>query len=122
MNFSFEEIAAACHNVSPNRCVSEGLSSVMYRASLGEDNGFRKRSERTIASLQHLYLCKLIGFHAREGSDRRLLVCERLFHGSLDRLLYGRTGGPPIEWNARMKVALCAAQGLTNNDDDNNIE
>ena len=67
----------------------------------------------TLASLQHPYLCKLIGFHAREGSDRRMLVYERLFHGSLDRLLYGRTDGPPIDWNARMKVALCAAQGLT---------
>lgn len=42
-----------------------------------------------------------------------MLVYERLYHGSLDRLLYGRSDGPPIDWNARMKVALCAAQGLT---------
>lgn len=67
----------------------------------------------TLSSLQHPYLCKLIGFHAREGSDRRMLVYERLFHGSLDRLLYGRSDGPPIDWNSRMKVVLCAAQGLT---------
>lgn len=67
----------------------------------------------TLASLQHPYLCKLIGFHAREGSDKRMLVYGRLFHGSLDRLLYGRSDGPPIDWNARMKIALCAAQGLT---------
>lgn len=66
-----------------------------------------------LASLQHPFLCKLIGFHAREGSDQRMLVYERLFHGSLDRLLYGRSDGPPIDWNSRMKVALCAAQGLT---------
>lgn len=132
-NFSFEEIAAACHNFSPERCVSEGLSSVMYRASFGEDTSNLKNLQATVtslhpssqglkefvsevhtlASLQHPYLCKLIGFHAREGSDRKMLVYERLFHGSLDRLLYGRTDGPPIDWNARMKVALCAAQGLT---------
>ncbi|GER55718.1 elongation factor P [Striga asiatica] len=37
----------------------------------------------------------------------------RLFHGSLDRLLYGRSDGPPLDWNCRMKVALCTAQGLT---------
>ena len=67
----------------------------------------------TLASLQHPYLCKLIGFHAREGSDHRMLVYERLFHGSLDRLLYGRSDGPPIDWNSRMKVAFCAAHGLT---------
>ncbi|CAH1446053.1 unnamed protein product [Lactuca virosa] len=132
-NFTFEELAAACHNFSPERCVSEGLSSVMYRASFGEDTSNLKNLQATVtslhpssqglkefvsevntlASLQHPYLCKLIGFHAREGSDRRMLVYERLFHGSLDRLLYGRTDGPPIDWNARMKVALCAAQGLT---------
>lgn len=67
----------------------------------------------TLASLQHPNLCKVIGFHAREGSEHRMLVYERLFHGSLDRLLYGRSVGPPLDWNARMKVALCAAQGLT---------
>lgn len=67
----------------------------------------------TLASLQHPSLCKLIGFHAREGSDHRMLVYERLFHGSLDRLLFGRSDGPPMDWNARTKIALCAAQGLT---------
>ncbi|PSS32750.1 Receptor-like protein kinase [Actinidia chinensis var. chinensis] len=132
-NFSYEEIAAACHNFSPERCMSEGLSSVIYRASFGDDTSGSKKLNATItrlhpstqglrefvnevntlASLQHPNLCKLIGFHAREGSEQRMLVFERLFHGSLDRLLYGRSDGPPIDWNARMKVALCAAQGLT---------
>jgi hypothetical protein len=41
------------------------------------------------------------------------LVYERLYHGSLDRLLYGRSDGPSIDWNTRMKIAMCAAQGLT---------
>jgi serine/threonine protein kinase len=67
----------------------------------------------TIASLHHPNLCKLLGYHAREGSEPRMLVYERLFHGGLDRLLYGRSDGPPIDWNTRMKIALCAAQGLT---------
>ncbi|KAL2479350.1 Protein kinase superfamily protein [Abeliophyllum distichum] len=133
LNFSYEEIASACHNFSPERCMSEGMSSVIYRASFGDDTSSPNKLEATVtrlhqstqglkefvndastlASLQHPFLCKLIGFHAREGSDRRMLVYERLFHGSLDRLLYGRLDGPPIDWNSRMKVALCAAQGLT---------
>jgi serine/threonine protein kinase len=66
----------------------------------------------TLASLQHPNLCKLLGYNARDGSDQRMLVYERLYHGSLDRLLYGRSDGPPIDWNTRMKIALCAAQGL----------
>ncbi|KAI5663142.1 hypothetical protein M9H77_22465 [Catharanthus roseus] len=132
-NFSYDEIAAACLNFSPERCMSEGLSSVIYRASFGDDNAMSRKLDATVtrlhpssqglkefinevntlASLQHPYLCKLIGYHAREGSEQRMLVYERLFHGSLDHLIFWRSDGPPIDWNARMKVALCAAQGLT---------
>ncbi|EXC23827.1 putative receptor-like protein kinase [Morus notabilis] len=132
-NFSYDEIASACLHFSSDRCVSEGLSSVIYRASFGDDASSLKRFEatvtrlhpstqglkefitevNTISSLQHPNLCKLLGFHAREGSDQRMLVYERLSHGSLDRLLFGRSDGPPIDWNTRMKIALCAAQGLT---------
>ncbi|XP_059296724.1 probable serine/threonine-protein kinase PBL18 [Lycium ferocissimum] len=129
-NFAFDEISAACHHFSPERCMSEGLSSVIYRASFGDDakkleatitrlhpssQGLKEfvNEVNTLASLQHSSLCKLIGFHAREGSEHRMLVFERLFHGSLDRLLFGRTDGPSIDWNARTKIALCAAQGLT---------
>ncbi|XP_042504330.1 probable serine/threonine-protein kinase PBL11 [Macadamia integrifolia] len=130
-NFSYEEVASACQYFSPVQCMSEGLSSIIYRASFGEDSSGAKKLEATVvrlpstqgfkefvhevntlASLQHPQLCKLIGFHAREGSEQRMLVYERLFKGSLDRLLYGRSDGPLIDWNARMKVALCAAQGL----------
>ncbi|ERN04150.1 hypothetical protein AMTRI_Chr08g168100 [Amborella trichopoda] len=131
-SFSYEEIAAACHHFSPERCVSEGLSSTVYRASFKDEFTGSPMLEATvtrllpstqglkefasemvkIASLQHPQLCKLIGFYAKEGSEQRMLVYERLFHGSLDRLLYGRSDGPPIDWCTRMRVALCAAQGL----------
>ncbi|XP_010253087.1 PREDICTED: probable serine/threonine-protein kinase NAK [Nelumbo nucifera] len=131
-NFSYEEIAAACQQFSPERCMSGSLSSVIYKASFGEDSSGSKRVEATVtrllpsnqgfkefinevntlASLQHPQLCKLLGYHAREGSEQRMLVYERLYHGSLDKLLYGRSDGPPIDWYTRMKVALCSAQGL----------
>ncbi|KAG6643568.1 probable serine/threonine-protein kinase PBL18 [Carya illinoinensis] len=131
--FSYDEIAAACYNFTSDRFVSEGLSSVIYKASFGDDVSSSKKFEatvtrlhpstlglkefinevNTIASLHHPNLCKLLGYHAREGSEQRMLIYERLFHGSLDRLLYGRSDGPPIDWNTRMKIALCAAQGLT---------
>ncbi|XP_041024835.1 probable serine/threonine-protein kinase PBL1 isoform X1 [Juglans microcarpa x Juglans regia] len=131
--FSYDEIAAACYNFTSDRCVSESLSSVIYKASFGDDVSSSKKFEatvtrlhpstlglkefinevNTIANLHHPNLCKLLGYHAREGSEQRMLIYERLFHGSLDRLLYGRPDGPPIDWNTRMKIALCAAQGLT---------
>ncbi|KAL2337596.1 hypothetical protein Fmac_012042 [Flemingia macrophylla] len=131
-NFPFEEIAAACHNFSSDRCTSECLSSTIYSASFGDNASSAKKFEATVtrlhsstqglkefvsdvntlASLQHPNLCKLLGFHARDGSDPRMLVYERLCHGSLDRLLFGRSDGPSIDWNSRMKIAICAAQGL----------
>ncbi|KAI0512014.1 hypothetical protein KFK09_012648 [Dendrobium nobile] len=131
-NFTYEEIAAACQHFSADRCVSEGISSTFYKATFGDDSVGSKKLEttvtrlipssqnlkdfinavNTIASLQHPQLCKLLGFHAREGSDQRMLVYERLYHGSLDRLLYGRSDGPTIDWPGRIKLAICAARGL----------
>lgn len=131
-NFSFEEILSACQQFSVDRCVSEGISSTVYKATFGDDTVVPKRTEATVtrllpssqglkefvnqvntlANLQHPQLCKLLGFHACEGSDERMLVYERLHHGSLDRLLYGRSDGPSIDWSTRMKVAFCAARGL----------
>ncbi|XP_057534352.1 probable serine/threonine-protein kinase PBL18 [Amaranthus tricolor] len=131
-NFSHEEISSACHNFSTESCTSESLSSTNFLASFRDISFSGKMIEATItrfypstqglkdfmndantlASLQHPNLCKLLGYHAREGSDQRILVYERLHHGCLDRLLFGRSG-PPIDWNTRVKVALCAAQGLT---------
>ncbi|XP_050383515.1 probable serine/threonine-protein kinase PBL1 [Argentina anserina] len=133
-NFSFEEVSSACCNFSSDRYMSEGLSSIMYKASFGEDSSSSSKKfeatvtrlhpstqglkefvneVNTVASLQHPNLCKLLGFHAREGSEQKMLVYERLYHGSLDRFLYGRSDRPPIDWNTRTKIALCAAQGLT---------
>ncbi|XP_010683512.2 probable serine/threonine-protein kinase PBL11 [Beta vulgaris subsp. vulgaris] len=132
-NFSYEEISSACHNISSETCTSESLSSINFKASFCDVSSSARKIEATVtrfypsaqglrefmnevntlASLQHPNLCKLLGYHAREGSDQRILVYERLHHGSLDQLLYGRSAGPPIDWNTRVKVALCAAQGLT---------
>jgi len=71
-----------------------------------------KAQVNTLASLQHPNLCKLIGYYAREDSNGRMLVCERLHHGSLDKLLFGRPDGRFMDWSKRLKVALGAARGL----------
>ncbi|KAE9610795.1 putative protein kinase RLK-Pelle-RLCK-II family [Lupinus albus] len=132
-NFLYAEIAAACDNFSSNRCMLKCLSSVVYRASFNDDSSGLKNFEATVnllhsstkglkefinevntlASLQHPYICKLLGFHARVGSESRMLVFEKLSYGSLDHLLFGKFDGSPLDWNTRIKIALCAAQGLT---------
>lgn len=50
-NFSYEEIASACQNFSPDRCMSEGLSSMVYKASFGDDTSSFKRLEATVTRL-----------------------------------------------------------------------
>lgn len=50
-NFSYKELAAACNNFSPEHCMSEGLSSVMYRAYFGDDASGSKKLEATVTCL-----------------------------------------------------------------------
>ncbi|GKV04340.1 hypothetical protein SLEP1_g16502 [Rubroshorea leprosula] len=50
-NFLYEEIAAACHNFSTGRFTSEGLSSVMYVASFGDNASSSKKFEATVTRL-----------------------------------------------------------------------
>ncbi|PKA67144.1 putative receptor-like protein kinase [Apostasia shenzhenica] len=102
-SFSSEEISAAIDSqklgvtATPLQCSTQGefLDHV-----------------NIIGELKHPLLCKLIGFHAREAPEQRMLVYERLFHGSLDGVLSGRSNAPLIDWNARMKIALSSASVL----------
>lgn len=50
-NFSFEEVSNACFHFSSERCVSEGLSSTIYKASFGDDVSSSKRYEATVTRL-----------------------------------------------------------------------
>ena len=50
-NFSYEEILSACCNFSSDRCVSEGLSSIMFWASFGDDASSSKRFEASVTRL-----------------------------------------------------------------------
>lgn len=50
-NFTYEEIAAACHNFSSDRCVSECLSSTIYRATFGGGASSSKKFEATVTRL-----------------------------------------------------------------------
>lgn len=50
-NFSYEEIVSACRNFSSDRCMSEGLSSIIYRASFGDDTSSSKKFEASVTLL-----------------------------------------------------------------------
>jgi len=50
-NFSYEEILSACQQFSADRCVSEGLSSTVYKATFGDDTTSSKKLEATVTRL-----------------------------------------------------------------------
>ena len=50
-NFSYEEISSACQHFSADRCISEGLSSTVYKATFGDDTTSSKKLEATITRL-----------------------------------------------------------------------
>ncbi|XP_042389118.1 probable serine/threonine-protein kinase PBL7 [Zingiber officinale] len=62
--------------------------------------------------LRHPNLVSLVGYCAEGGE--RLLVYEYMPKGSLeDHLFNVSPERPPLDWNARMKIALGVAKGLT---------
>lgn len=50
-NFPYDEIASACHNFSSDRCMSECLSSTIYKAYFGDDASSSKKFEATVTRL-----------------------------------------------------------------------
>lgn len=138
--FSYQELASACNNFSPDRCVGESSTSLTYTGVVGSEGKpeFQKQLEVTVvrlisykqrwqqsckewhaklATLAKLHssnhLCKMIGYHGEEGEGKeRLLVYEKLARGSLDGLLYGKKESPPLDWHSRLKIAIGAAEDL----------
>ncbi|KAM0952662.1 putative protein kinase RLK-Pelle-SD-2b family [Dioscorea sansibarensis] len=62
-----------------------------------------------IGSVHHINLVRLKGFCA-QGS-RRMLVYEYMNRGSLEKSLF-QPGGPVLEWQERVDIAIGAARGL----------
>lgn len=50
-NFPYEEIAFACQYFSSDRCMSECLSSTIYKASFGDDASSSKKFDATVTRL-----------------------------------------------------------------------
>jgi hypothetical protein len=67
----------------------------------------------SIGLIQHINLVKLIGFCCE--SDKRLLVYENMFHGSLDAHLFDTTTDDDtvLDWTTRYQIATGVARGLS---------
>ncbi|KAK4368702.1 hypothetical protein RND71_012494 [Anisodus tanguticus] len=124
--FSSNEIERATHSFNESRVLGEGGFGVVYSGVL--DDGMKvavkvlKRDDQQggreflaevemLSRLHHRNLVKLIGICLEERS--RCLLYELIPNGSVESHLHGVDKEiSPLDWNARMKIALGAARGL----------
>ncbi|XP_024018402.1 receptor-like serine/threonine-protein kinase ALE2 isoform X2 [Morus notabilis] len=132
--FSLSELEKATDKFSSKRILGEGGFGRVYRGIMDDgieaavklltrdnQNGDREfiAEVEMLSRLHHRNLVKLIGI-CIEGR-RRCLVYELVPNGSVESHLHGvdRVKGP-LDWDARMKIALGAARGLAYLHEDSN--
>ncbi|XXG48314.1 hypothetical protein AAC387_Pa02g2799 [Persea americana] len=124
--FSLGEIEKATDNFNSTRVLGEGGFGLVYRGIL--EDGMKvavkvlKRDDHQggrefmaevemLSRLHHRNLVKLIGICTEEHS--RCLVYELIPNGSVESHLHGEDKETsPLDWHARMKIALGSARGL----------
>ncbi|KAK4427339.1 Receptor-like serine/threonine-protein kinase ALE2 [Sesamum alatum] len=124
--FSIEDIERATDNFDTSRTLGEGGFGLVYGGIL--DDGRKvavkvlKRDDQQgsreflaevemLGRLHHRNLVKLIGICAEDQC--RCLVYELVPNGSVESHLHGVDKEvAPLDWRARMKIALGAARGL----------
>ncbi|EHA8591496.1 receptor-like serine/threonine-protein kinase ALE2 [Cocos nucifera] len=125
-SFSLAEVERATNKFEDSRIIGEGGFGRVYEGTL--EDGRRvaikvlKRDDQQgsreflaevemLSRLHHRNLVKLIGICTEEHF--RCLVCELVPNGSVESHLHGvDKDGAPLDWNARLKIALGAARGL----------
>ncbi|OMP01424.1 hypothetical protein CCACVL1_03095 [Corchorus capsularis] len=125
--FTFRKLANATKNFRQECLIGEGGFGRVYKGKLEKTgqvvavkhldrNGLQGNKEfllevLMLSLLHHQNLVNLIGYCA--DGDQRLLVYEYMPLGSLeDHLLDLTPDQEPLDWYARMKIALGAAKGL----------
>lgn len=113
---------AAFNHALEGTGIVEGSVTRLIRVPVRSSKKWRSEVV-SLARLSHPHLCKVLGFTGEDpmtppdkttGSEReRLIVYEHTSNGSLDSLLYCRSGKPPLDWVTRVQIAMGAAKGLT---------
>lgn len=78
------------------------------KTSVGSDRVFERELE-ILGSVKHRHLVNLRGYC--NGPSANLLIYDFLAGGNLDEMLHG-THDRPLDWDARVKIAIGAAKGL----------
>ncbi|ONK70848.1 uncharacterized protein A4U43_C04F2150 [Asparagus officinalis] len=131
--FSIAELEKATDKFSSRKVIGEGGfgrvylgilndgSEVAIKLLMREDTGDREfiAEVEMLSRLHHRNLVKLIGI-CIEG-HKRCLIYELIRNGSVESHLHGNDKmKAPLDWDARMKIALGAARGLAYLHEDSN--
>ncbi|KAI9079246.1 hypothetical protein K1719_038851 [Acacia pycnantha] len=132
--FTLNDIEEATNNFDASRILGEGGFGPVYKGVLcdGRDVAVKilKRDDRhggreflaeveMLSRLHHRNLVKLIGICIE--NQTRCLVYELVPNGSVESHLHGADKETnPLNWNARMKIALGAARALAYLHEDSN--
>ncbi|XP_028789779.1 receptor-like serine/threonine-protein kinase ALE2 [Neltuma alba] len=132
--FTLNEIEKATNNFDALRIIGEGGFGLVYKGFLhdGRDVAVKilKRYDQhggreflaeveMLSRLHHRNLVKLIGICME--NQTRCLIYELIPNGSVESHLHGSDKKTsPLDWNARMKIALGAARGLAYLHEDSN--
>lgn len=119
----------ATSNFSEEAIIGEGASGMVYKAVMGDGeviaikkikcSGDREKSGGdssfwseilTLGKIRHRNIVRLHGFCYHQESN--LLLYEYMPNGSLGDILHGSGKQCGLDWDARYKIALGAAEGL----------
>ncbi|KAL3509079.1 hypothetical protein ACH5RR_028480 [Cinchona calisaya] len=120
--YSYENLKAATEDFSQK--LGEGGFGSVYEGALNDGikiavkclDGLGQVKDsflvevKTIGSIHHVNLVKLIGFCFEKS--HRLLVYEYMANGSLDRWIFGGKQDHSLPWLTRKKIILDIAKGL----------
>lgn len=119
--FSFVKLKLATDDFS--RKIGAGGSGSVFEGQIGDKHVAVKRLDgmsqgemeffaevQTIGSINHIHLVRLIGFCAEKS--HRLLVYEYMPNGSLDRWIFQKHQGAPLDWKTRLRIITEVAKGL----------
>eukprot|EP01018_Ginkgo_biloba_P007968 Gb_10821 [translate_table: standard] len=79
------------------------------KTSVGSDRLFERELE-ILGSIKHRHLVNLRGYC--NAPLAKLLIYDYLPGGNLDEVLHEGSQNPPLDWDARLKIAIGAAKGL----------
>lgn len=126
--FKYRELQDATASFSKKNLIGVGGFAKVYKATLPDSRvvavkklfGRTKQSERefraeieTVGNCHHPNLVQLLGYCRTK--DGKLLVYEYFENGSLNRFMRRNPGskeGLHLDWDARLKIAVGAAEGL----------